>query len=68
MPVKRGFPQQNEGIEGLTEALSSPRFATAVGLLKYGMRNKDKAKFTRQEKRIYTRIKDSMGVWIKDLF
>lgn len=65
MPVKRGLPQ---GIGGLRDVVNSPKFATAVGLLKYGARNLQKSKFPIREKNIYDKVKGSMRSWIKDLF
>ena len=65
MPVKRGLPQ---GIGGLRDVVNSPKFATAVGLVKYGARNMQKSKFPIREKNIYDKVKGSMRSWIKDLF
>ncbi len=65
MPVKRGFSQ---GVGGQKEVVSSPRFATGVGLLKYGAQNIVRARFPNQEKNIYDKVRGSMRVWIKDLF
>jgi cell division protein FtsA len=65
MPVKRGLPQN---IGGLRDVVNSPKFATAVGLLKYGARNLQKSKFPIREKNIYDKVRGSMRSWIKDLF
>jgi cell division protein FtsA len=65
MPVKRGYPQN---IGGLRDVVNSPKFATAVGLLKYGARNIQKSKFPIREKNIYDKVRGSMRSWIKDLF
>lgn len=65
MPVKRGIPQ---GIGGLRDVVNSPKFATGVGLLKFGARNGSKAKFQIREKNIYDKVRGSMRTWIKDLF
>ncbi len=65
MPVKRGVPQ---GIGGLRDVVNSPKFATGVGLLKYGARNGSKAKFQIREKNIYDKVRGSMRTWIRDLF
>jgi cell division protein FtsA len=66
MPVKRGVPLN---IGGLRDVVNSPKFATGVGLLKYGARNSTKSKFPiRGEKHIYDRVRTSMRSWIKDLF
>jgi peptide deformylase len=65
MPVKRGYPL---AIGGLRDVVNSPKFATAVGLLKYGARNLQRSKFPIREKNIYDKIRDSMRGWMKDLF
>lgn len=65
MPVKRGLPF---GVEGLKDVVQSPRFATGVGLLKYGARNIQKSKFPIREKNVYDKVKGSMRAWIRDLF
>ncbi len=65
MPVKRGVPLN---IGGLRDIVNSPKFATGVGLLKYGIRNLQKSKFPIREKNIYDKVRGSMRAWIKDLF
>jgi cell division protein FtsA len=65
MPVKRGLPL---GVGGLSDVVNSPKFATGVGLLRYGAKNTLKAKFPIREKNIYDKIRGSMGNWIQELF
>jgi len=65
MPVKRGVPQ---GVGGLKDVVNSPKFATGVGLLKFGARNLTRSKFPIREKNIYQKIRGSMRSWAKDLF
>jgi cell division protein FtsA len=65
MPVKRGLPQN---IGGLKDVVNSPKFATGVGLLRYGARNMQRTKFPIREKNIYDKVRGSMRSWIKDLF
>jgi cell division protein FtsA len=65
MPVKRGLPQN---IGGLRDVVNSPKFATGVGLIKYGARNMAKPRFPIREKNIYDKVRGSMRSWIKDLF
>lgn len=65
MPVKRGLPA---GVGGLRDVVNSPKFATAVGLLKYGARHSNKARYPIRDVNIYDKIKGSMRTWIKDLF
>ena len=65
MPVKRGLPHS---IGGLRDVVNSPKFATGVGLVKYGLRNMAKTRFPIREKNIYDKVRGSMRNWIKDLF
>jgi cell division protein FtsA len=65
MPVKRGLPQN---VGGLRDVVNSPKFATGVGLLKYGARNLQRSKFPIRERNIYDKVRGSMRAWIKDLF
>ncbi|MGK5090346.1 cell division protein FtsA [Bdellovibrionota bacterium FG-2] len=68
MPVKRGVPQN---IGGLKDVVNSPKFATAVGLVKWGSRNMhkgQKSRFNIREKHIYDKVKGSMKSWLRDLF
>ncbi len=71
MPVKRGIPQN---IGGLRDVVNSPKFATGVGLLKFGAQNGQssqgykKRKFPIRDKNIYDKVRGSMRTWIKDLF
>jgi cell division protein FtsA len=65
LPVKRGLPL---GIGGLKDVVNSPKFATAVGLLKYGARNSGRSRFSIRDKNIYDKVRGSMRTWIKDLF
>lgn len=65
MPVKRGLPQN---IGGLRDIVNSPKFATGVGLIKYGARHLQRSKFPIREKNIYDKVRGSMRSWIKDLF
>jgi len=65
LPVKRGLPQN---IGGLKDVVNSPKFATAVGLLKYGAKNIAKTRFPIREKNIYDKVRGSMRAWIRDLF
>lgn len=65
MPVKRGLPHN---IGGLRDVVNSPKFATAVGLLKYGAKAKGKTRFPIREKNIYDKVRGSMRSWMRDLF
>ncbi|NDD91463.1 cell division protein FtsA, partial [bacterium] len=65
MPVKRGIPM---GIGGLRDVVNSPKYATGVGLLKYGARQLQRTRFPIREKNIYDKVRGSMRTWMKDLF
>jgi cell division protein FtsA len=65
MPVKRGVPS---GIGGLRDVVSSPKFATGVGLIKFGARNFARAKFPIRDANVYDKIRGTMKNWIRDLF
>lgn len=65
MPVKRGVPQST-GVQ--SDSVSSPKFATGVGLMKYGARSITRARFPIRENNIYEKVRGSMRSWIKDLF
>lgn len=65
MPVKRGVPLN---VGGLSDVVNSPKFATGVGLVKYGARNSMRSKFPIRDRNIYDKIRGSMKSWIKDLF
>ncbi len=65
MPVKRGLPLR---IGGLKDVVNSPKFATGVGLLRYGARNLQKSKFPIRDRNIYEKVRGSMRSWIRDLF
>lgn len=65
VPVKRGVPQN---VGGLREIVNSPKFATGVGLLKYGAGNLQRSKFPIRDRNIYDKVRGSMRAWIKDLF
>ena len=65
LPVKRGLPL---GMGGLRDVVNSPKFATGVGLLKYGVRNQVKNRCPIRVKNIYDKVRGSMRSWIKDLF
>ncbi len=66
MPVKRASPQ---GIGGLSDIVHSPKFATGVGLIKFGARSSLKSRYPIRDKHnVYEKVRASMRSWIKDLF
>jgi cell division protein FtsA len=66
MPIKRGVPQ---GVGGLKDVVNSPKFATGVGLLRYGAKRMGRtSKFPVRDKNIYNKVRGSMRTWMQDLF
>ena len=67
MPVRRGYPQ---GFGGLNDVVSSPIYATAVGLLKYGMQNQTETRFNVREENsnAYAKIVNRMKAWLGEVF
>jgi len=64
-PVRRGSPQ---GVGGLLDVVSSPIYATAVGLLLYGMKNRSEARFGRGEENLYAKVVSRMRTWLGEVF
>ena len=65
MPIRRGIPI---GIGGLTDVVNSPLYATGVGLVLYGHKNKSERVFKKREGNIVTGIIRRMKKWIIDYF
>jgi cell division protein FtsA len=64
-PARAGYPQ---GIEGLTELVNKPMYATAVGLVLYGSKNfKRKRKFRIRDSNIFHLVMERMKRWFKDI-
>jgi cell division protein FtsA len=57
---RRGYPA---GVGGLAEVVSNPMYATAVGLVLYGARNKAERKFRIRDVNIFNRITSRMRKW-----
>jgi cell division protein FtsA len=66
-PVRRGYPAY---VGGLSELVSDPKYATAIGLVLYGLRNREMALNVKRGepqkpgllKRILGRIKEELGL------
>lgn len=65
MPVRMGVPTQ---VGGLIDVVSSPVYATGVGLVLYGMSRQDKNHFRAREKNIYFKVKNRMREWCSEFF
>ncbi len=65
LPVRRGAPQ---GVGGLLDVVSSPIYATAVGLLQYGMKHRSDAKFKIKDNNVYSKVVSRMKSWLGEVF
>ena len=66
MPVRRGIPR---GVGGLTDVISSPMYATGVGLGLYGAAHRDRRKFRKiTDKNIFDKVGDRMKEWFGEIF
>ncbi|MDR1241258.1 MAG: cell division protein FtsA [Deltaproteobacteria bacterium] len=67
LPARIGYPRN---VGGLKDVVNSPKYATAVGLLRYGVEN-----YATTEQRfransggnMFTRLRDSFYEWVKDI-
>ncbi len=64
MPARLGYPT---GVGGLGEVVSNPMYATAVGLILYGVRNRERRKFRIRDANIFNRVAARMRRWFKEL-
>ena len=65
LPVRRGTPT---GIGGLVDLVNSPMYATGVGLVLYGSRNREQTRFKVGEGNIFSKVTHRMREWIGDFF
>ena len=65
LPVRRGTPI---GIGGLIDLVSSPIYATGVGLVLYGSRNMSQSRFKVGENNIFSKVTHRMKEWIGEFF
>ena len=65
VPVRRGNPI---GIGGLVDLVNSPMYATGVGLVLYGSRNKAQSRFKVGEGNIFAKVIHRMKEWIGEFF
>jgi len=64
LPTRLGKPR---GISGLVDVVNNPMYATGVGLVLYGARNKTMDKFRIRDNNIFNRIIGRMKKWFKDV-
>ena len=62
LPTRIGYPQR---ISGLVDVVSGPMFATAVGLVLYGMEHQPQRKFRIRDGNIFNRVTLRMKSWFK---
>ncbi len=65
LPVRRGTPI---GIGGLVDLVSSPLYATGVGLVLYGSKNRAQSRFKVGESNIFSKVTHRMREWIGEFF
>ncbi|MBW2544782.1 MAG: cell division protein FtsA, partial [Deltaproteobacteria bacterium] len=64
-PVRKGFPV---GVGGITDIINNPMYATAVGLVVRGSKNRSGYTMKRSEKNILSGIIKRMERWFNDFF
>jgi len=66
LPVRMGFPK---GIGGLVDVVSSPMYATSVGLILFGMKNYQHGKKPKLiDRNLFDKIFVRMKGWVEDFF
>ena len=64
LPVRRGIPER---IGGLVDVVSSPMYATGVGLVHIGT-SSDQQRFRVRDKNVYSKVRGRMKEWLGELF
>ena len=65
MPIRRGYPI---GIGGLTDVVNSPLYATGVGLVVYGSKNRSERVFKKSEGNIFGKVARGVKRWFVEFF
>ncbi len=66
LPVRRGFPK---GIGGLVDVVNSPMYATGVGLILFGLKNRQYGKKPNlTDRHLFDKIFNRMKGWVEDFF
>jgi len=66
LPVRVGFP---ENISGLREMIYSPKYATSVGLVRYGITsNQGKLNFAGDDTNLFNKVSRRMKDWMQNFF
>ncbi len=64
LPVRLGKPR---GIGGLVDVVNNPMYATGVGLVLFGAKNRPEKKFRIRDTNIFNRVMTRMKKWFKDI-
>ncbi|RJP76786.1 MAG: cell division protein FtsA [Desulfobacteraceae bacterium] len=64
VPARLGRPQ---GIGGLVDVVNNPMYATAVGLVLFGARNRTQSKFRIRDANIFNRVMTRMKKWFQEI-
>jgi cell division protein FtsA len=64
VPVRLGKPI---GISGLVDVVNNPMYATGVGLVLFGARNRSAKKFRIRDSNIFNRVMAQMKRWFKEV-
>ena len=64
LPTRLGKPQ---GIGGLVDVVNNPMYATGVGLVMYGAKNRSEKKFRIRDANIFNRLMTRMKRWFKEV-
>jgi cell division protein FtsA len=64
-PVRLGIPTH---VLGLVDVVSSPVYATSVGLVLYGMKRQERASLRFRDDRILSKVKHRMSDWLSEFF
>ena len=65
MPVRMGIPSH---VGGLIDVVSSPAYATGVGLVLYGIGHQDKNQFRIRERNAFIKAKNRVTEWFSEFF
>ncbi len=62
LPARTGYPRR---ITGLVDVVNEPKYATAVGLVLYGVEHQPRRKFRIRDGNIFNRVTNRMRSWFK---
>ena len=65
MPVRRGTPRK---VGGLVDVVRHPKYATGVGLVRYGLASDQRQHFRIREEGLYQKLSTRMRQWFSDFF